>query len=106
MNTTAIATIAAELAKLTPQEHLIANELAQKLRVGDKPMVAVETKNRKRKPRRWDKPETAIAIDLADDVSIMSPQSRQEKIKETAESLGRTYDSVYQKILKLRKKSQ
>jgi hypothetical protein len=105
MNTAAIATIAAELAKLTPQEHLIASELAQRLRV-DKPSPLVETPRRKQNPKRWGKSETAIAILLAEDTSIMSPQSQRNKIAETAESLGRTYDSVYQKILKLRKATQ
>jgi len=107
MNTTAIATIAADLAKLTPQEHLIASELAQKLRVGDKPMPVVETQRRKRKPSFiWTDEYTAIAKDLAEDATIQSPKQRRQSLEKLAVLIDTEFKVVQRKVDTIRRQSR
>ena len=102
MNTTAIVAIAAELAKLTPQEHLIASELAQKLRVGDKPTPAVETPKRaSNRCVRWSDEDTQKVRDFLEDSTIMSDRSRRQAKRVLCRELGRTEDGIKQKIFQL-----
>jgi hypothetical protein len=107
MNITAIATIAADLAKLTPQEHLIASELAQKLRCGDKPMAVVETQRRKRKPPFvWTDEYTAMARDVAEDNTIQSPRQRTQSLKNLAVSIGTEFKVVQRKVDAIRRNNK
>jgi hypothetical protein len=105
MNTTAIATIAADLAKLTPQEHLIASELAQKLRVGDKPSPVAETPKRaSNRCVRWSDEDTQKVREFLEDSTIMSDRSKRQAKRALCRELGRTEDGIKQKIFQLQNK--
>jgi hypothetical protein len=102
MNTTAIATIAAELAKLTPQEHLIASELAQKLRVGDKPTQESEP------VFDWSIGDRLARLQAyINDPTIRSPDQHKREKERIAKELGcKDVKVVTNKIGKLRKDTQ
>ena len=105
MNTTAIATIAAELAKLTPQEHLIASELAQKLRCGDKPMPVVETPKRaSQKGKPWSDDDTLLLMEFREDSTIMSKSERRRKVVQLCKHLGRNEKSITWKLYDISRK--
>jgi hypothetical protein len=107
MNYTAIATIAADLAKLTPQEHLIASELAQKLRCGGKPMPVITSQHHKRKPPfTWTDEYTAIAKELAEDVTIQSPKQRRQSLEDFATAIGTEFKVVQRKVDTIRRQSR
>jgi hypothetical protein len=105
MNTTAIATIAAELAKLTPQEHLIASELAQKLRVGDKPMAVVETPKRaSRQNTQWKEDEEIRVLELEESMRHASKSKRKTLVRDAARELGRSEAAVVKHIWEMNNK--
>jgi hypothetical protein len=102
MNTAAIATIAAELAKLTPQEHSIAIALAQRLRVSDKPSPLVETPRRaSNRCVRWSDEDTKKVKEFLEDSTIMSDRSKRQAKRALCRELGRTEDGIKQKIFQL-----
>ena len=104
MNTTAMAAIAAELAKLTPLEHLLTSELAQKLRDGNKPMASVETQGRKRKPPfDWTEEYTAMANDVAEDNTIQSPKQCTKSLENLAALIGTDLKVVRRKVDTIRR---
>jgi hypothetical protein len=108
MNTTLIVAIAHNLAKLTPQEHLIASELAQKLRVGDKPSPVVETPKQEDAARfDWSVGDRLALIQQHmqfESVAIQSPEQRRQLRERLAKLLGcKDVKVVANKIGKLRK---
>ena len=105
MNTAAIVAVANELAKLTPQEHLLASELAQTLRVGGKqPRVVEASKRQSQKGKPWSNDDIVVLKEFREDAAIMSQAERRRKMAQLCKSLGRDKKSINWKLYDISRK--
>jgi hypothetical protein len=107
MNTAAIVAVANELAKLTPQEHLLASELAQTLRVGGKqPRVVEASKRASRQNTQWKEDEEIRVLELEESMRHASKSKRKTLVRDAARELGRSEAAVVKHIWEMNNKGQ
>jgi len=109
MNTTTIVAIASELAKLNPQEHLIASELAQAIRAGGKSLPIKQAQEPSKPAARisqkflhWSEEDTLILMQFEEDSKNMSAYERRRRQKQLCRQFGRSASAVKNKLWKIR----